>query len=282
MLPQPTTSMKRIQLFEFEDFPWFPGFLRNGITRLIQVLHRMMGTAELLSDLILKVREKHDFDQIVDIGSGAGGAMPDVCKMIDATGKGTTLKVLLTDLYPVTSYIKQVKELNLPHLRYHETAVDALKMENTPGGLKTMINSFHHMPPEKARAILHSAASAKQPLLIYELTENKIPTLAWWLFLPISLVIMIVMVIFMTPFVRPLTWKQVLFTYLIPLIPLAYAWDGQASNVRTYTIHDFGQLLKGIKEENYVWEIAPAQKRNGKKLGYYVFGRPEETLKEEY
>jgi hypothetical protein len=274
--------MKRIQLFEFEDFRWFPGIFRDGITRLIQVLHRMMGTAELLSDLILMARKKHGFDQIVDVGSGAGGAMPEVCRIINANKQEKALKVLLTDLYPEESYIKQVKSLNLPNLAYHENPVDALDMENSPGGLKTMINSFHHMPPEKAREILHSAASSKQPLFIYELTENKIPTLAWWVFLPVSLVIMIIMVLFMTPFVRPLTWKQLLFTYLIPIIPLAYAWDGQASNVRTYTIKDFGQLLKGIKEDNYVWEIAPAKKRNGKELGYFVFGRPEDTLKEAY
>lgn len=268
--------MKRIQLFEFEDFNWLPGPIRNGVTRLIQVLHRMMGTSELLADLIKKAREKQSFDQVVDLGSGAGGAMPEVIAKLNTREGLEHINLVLTDLYPHDSYIRHIESLQIPNLKYHPSPVDALHLSQTPKGLKTMVNSFHHMPPKSAKGILHSAAKSKQPLLIYELTENKVPLLFWWLFLPISLVILIIMVVFMTPFVRPLSWKQLLFTYLIPIIPLIYAWDGQASNVRTYTINDYGELLKGIKEEGYVWEIAPAIKQNGKKLGYYVLGMPEE------
>jgi len=32
--------MKRIHLFEFEDFSWFPNWLRVRMTRLIVVMHR--------------------------------------------------------------------------------------------------------------------------------------------------------------------------------------------------------------------------------------------------
>lgn len=267
--------MKRIQLFEFEDFPWFPGFIRDSITKLIQVLHRMMGTSELLTDLILMAREQRPFDQIVDIGSGAGGAMPDVMRNINKKEDNKGLKIKLSDLYPEKAYRKHIEKLNIENLSYHEGSVDALDLGQTPYGLKTMINSFHHMPPDKAKTILHSAAKSKQPFLIYELSENRIQTFLWWLFLPLSMAIMILMVVFMTPFVRPMTWKQLVFTYLIPLIPLAYAWDGQASNMRTYAIHDYGELLRNIKEDGYIWKIAPAVKRNGKKMGYYVLGTPE-------
>lgn len=31
--------MKRLELFEFEDFIWLPDFIRNGVTGLIKVLH---------------------------------------------------------------------------------------------------------------------------------------------------------------------------------------------------------------------------------------------------
>ena len=268
--------MKRIQLFEFEDFNWLPATIRNGVTRLIQVLHKMMGTSELLADLIEKARKKYPFDQLVDLGSGAGGAMPDVLKALNEKEGLENVKMLLTDLYPDKAYIEHIHSLQIQNLSYREKPVNAMYLSETPPGLKTMVNSFHHMPPNTAREILHSAALSRQPLLIYELTENKVPLLLWWLFLPVSLVVLIVMVIFMTPFVKPLGWKQLLFTYLIPIIPLVYAWDGQASNVRTYTLRDYGELLKGIKEDGYIWEIAPAIKRNGKTLGYYVLGIPEE------
>jgi hypothetical protein len=77
----------------------------------------------------------------------------------------------------------------------------------------------------------------------------------------------------MTPFVRPLTGKQLLFTYLIPIIPLVYAWDGQASLVRMYTFEDLRQLLPAAVDD-YVWEMGPAPKPDGKHQGYYLLGLP--------
>ena len=83
------------------------------------------------------------------------------------------------------------------------------------------------------------------------------------------------MSLLMTPFVKPLTWKQLIFTYLIPVIPVCYAWDGQASLVRMYTFKDIELLLKDFKNEHYTWEMDQAKKENGKKLGYYILGRPK-------
>ena len=54
------------------------------------------------------------------------------------------------------------------------------------------------------------------------------------------------MVLFMTPWVRPLSWQQLLFTYLIPIIPLCYAWDGQASIMRIYTFDDIQNFFINI------------------------------------
>ena len=47
--------MKRIQLFEFEDFRWFPGWLRVCMTNLIVILQKMIGVPELLAVLIADI-----------------------------------------------------------------------------------------------------------------------------------------------------------------------------------------------------------------------------------
>lgn len=268
--------MKRIQLFEFEDFDWFPAFIRTGMTNLIVVLHKMLGTSEVLAQLILDIKKQHAFSQIVDIGAGSGGAMPEVIEKINASGNQPPTQLLLTDLYPNPEIVQQINNNSATHLRYREQPLDATNLSDAPAGLKTMMNSFHHMPPDIAKKILASAQSNKEPILIYEIAENFVPTLLWWLLLPLSLLILIVMSLFMTPFVRPLGWKQLVFTYLIPLIPLCYAWDGQASSMRTYTFDDIKILLADLPQtDDYVWEIAPAKKENGKKLGYYVLGLPK-------
>jgi len=121
---------------------------------------------------------------------------------------------------------------------------------------------------------LHSAQEKRDPILIFELAKNNIPFVVWLILLPLSLSIIIFMSIVMTFFVRPLSFKQVFFAFVIPIIPLIYAWDGQASLMRTYTFEDIELLLKDIKDNSYVWTIKEAEKSNGKKLGYYIKGMP--------
>ncbi len=267
--------MKRIQLFEFEDFTWLPKPIRTGMTNLIVVFHKMTGTSNVIADLIEKVRSKHPFSQIVDLGSGSGGAMPEVIRQINENTEAAPLQLILSDLHPHPDIVARFNKDESKNISYHPDSVDATRLKDVPQGLKTMMNSFHHMPPDKARDILRSAQEKREPLLIYEMAENNIPTLVWWLFLPLSLAILIVMTLFMTPFVRPLSWQQVVFTYLIPVIPILYAWDGQASMVRMYTFKDVEELLKDIKQDDYSWEMGQAKKENGKKQGYYVLGLPQ-------
>ena len=264
--------MKRIQLFEFEDFGWLPDSLRSSMTRLLLIFHRMAGTEKVVTDLTAYVLTKVKADHITDLGSGAGGVMPAVVKALNAD-REMPVRLLLTDLHPNQRSVRLIEAQKLSWMNYHPEPVDATRMETVPGGLKTMIASFHHLPPGMAKQVLQSASEQKQPLLIYEVAENKIPLIAWWLFLPISLALLIIMSLFMTPFCRPLTWQQLVFTYLIPVIPIMYAWDGQASLVRTYTFDDIRELT-GSPSTDYVWDVGPAMNAKEKRSGYYIFGHP--------
>ncbi|WP_149303950.1 hypothetical protein [Pareuzebyella sediminis] len=266
--------MKRIQLFEFEDFSWFPSGLRNGMTNLIAVLHRMMGISEVLADCIGEVLQEQQVSRIVDLGSGSGGPMPEVLKIIHEKKELENVELLLTDLYPNPQAIKKFDRSEGDKISYSESPVNAKDLKNAPDGLLTMINSFHHMRPKEAREILASATERGQSILIYEMVENKMPLFLWWLLLPLSLTILIIMVFFMTPFVKPLTWRQIFFTYLLPVIPICYAWDGQASMPRIYALKDIDLLLEGLPTDKYVWEQGYPLKKNGKKLGTYLKGTP--------
>lgn len=266
--------MKRIQLFEFEDFSWFPDGLRNGMTNLILVLHRMMGISDVLADGIRDVLKEQNLSRIVDLGSGSGGPMPEVLKKIHENKELENVELLLTDLYPNPQAIQKFNRNVEDKISYSESPVDATDLKTAPDGLLTMINSFHHMPPKEARKILTSATENAQSILIYEMAENKMPLWLWWLLLPLSLVLLIIMVFFMTPFVKPLKWHQLIFTYLIPVIPICYAWDGQASMPRMYALQDIDILLEGLHRNEYVWEKGYPLKKNGKKLGTYLKGTP--------
>ena len=264
--------MKRVQLFEFEDFGWFPAWLRACMTNLLMVLLKMMGVPKVLAASIAKILKEHKIDTIVDLGSGSGGAMPEVLEILHQEMDLPKSKLILTDLYPNPDTIQKFKSNN--HINYLETSVDATNIALAPAGLKTMVNSFHHMPPKAAKQILKSAQESNQPILIYEMAENKMPLLLWWILLPISLPILMVMSLFMTPLVKPLKWQQLVFTYLVPIIPIFYAWDGQASMPRLYALKDYDELLDGLQLDNYRWEKGLAKKENGKTLGTYCLGVP--------
>lgn len=266
--------MKRLELFEWEDQRWLPGIFRDGATSLIVVFHKMMGTADVVSELILAARKKVDFNQVVDMGSGSGGAMPAVLERIKEKSSEQPMNLLLTDLHPNPTFLGKINDQKRVDLRYSPESTNATKMGEMPEGLKTMIASFHHLSPENAKNVLRSAQNNRQPLLIYEVAKNNIPFPLWLLFLPLSLCILVVMSMLMTPFVRPLTFGQLFFTYLIPIIPLIYAWDGQASLMRTYTFEDLEILIGAERSEAYEWKIADGFKKNGKKSGYFVLGVP--------
>ena len=46
--------MKRMSLFEFEDFRWFPGSIRECLTLYIAAMHRMLGTERILAPLLAR------------------------------------------------------------------------------------------------------------------------------------------------------------------------------------------------------------------------------------
>lgn len=263
--------MRRVQLFEFEDFDWFPAIFRSTMTKIIVVLHKLLGTKEVVGNLLVEIHKKRNFEQIVDLGSGSGGAMPLVQDFLQ-TEKKLEVKMLLTDLHPNKELVREFNS-NQSTIKYHPKSINAQDLKNTPEGIKTMMNSFHHMPPSVARQILKTAQKNQQTILIYEMGENMIPLVVWWLLLPISLPLVALMAILLVPFVKPLKFTDLLFTWFIPVIPLFYAWDGQASGPRTYTFNDIQELLPE-KDEHYSWKVKHALKPNGKKVGYYIIGVP--------
>lgn len=264
--------MKRIQLFEFEDFDWFPHSIRSSMTNLIVVMQKLVGSKEVITKVIKEIHTHNNFSQIVDLGAGSGGIMPEVLQELNRDNQNP-INLLLTDLHPSPKFLAHINKKGQNNVKYYESSLDATNLSKAPEGLKTMTNCFHHMPPEKAKNILQSAQKNKEPLFIYEMAENNIPLFLWWIFLPISLVILVIMSLFLTPFSKPLTMHQLIFTYLIPIIPIFYAWDGQASLPRIYTLKDIEELLPE-PQEDYIWEMAQGIKNNGKKQGYYILGMP--------
>lgn len=263
--------MNRVQLFEFEDFNWFPEFIRSHMTKLLAKLCQLMRLDFAIATTIKEIYKIHPFSTIVDLGSGSGGVMPDLIKSL-RDNDGLDVRLTLTDLHPSKATIEKYE--NNESVTYLDQSIDARHVETIPAGLKTMINIFHHIPPDDAKQILKSATDSKQAILIYEMRENNIPFIVWLLFLPLGLLITIVMSLVLTFLSRPITLGQLLFTFIIPIIPLSFAWDGQASMPRMYSFKDLESMTDGLNSDEYTWTLGYGKNPKGKKLGTYVLGMP--------
>ncbi len=257
--------MRRVHLFEFEDLRWFPNWIRVCLTRLIIVMHRKFDTSEEMALLLNKLMKKTGTTKIVDLCSGSGGPMLDTVVLLRNKYKIENVKLTLSDLYPNLEEAKRINRV-YDYIRYRTSPLDATKLNNVEEGILTMVGSFHHMKPKSARSILVEAQRKNQPICILEINK-KFPIVLWWLFVPLSAILCL----FITPMVKPLTAKQIIFTYLIPVIPLCFAWDAVITSGRIYRSEDLDVLLQGLGNATYRWKKGILK---GKTEKIYLTGCP--------
>jgi len=75
-----------------------------------------------------------------------------------------------------------------------------------------------------------------------------------------------------TPFMRPMTWKRLLFTYPIPAVPFTCLWDGMVSQLRAYTIDELEEL--GRSAGSMVWRAGTLPIARGTGRLTYLTGWP--------
>lgn len=249
--------MKRIQLFELEDFPWFPSVLRDCMTRYILALHEIIGTTEKLSPILAEMIEKTGATVIQDTCSGAGGPIFSVYDNLN----DKNVRLQLSDLYPHSGVIADLENAPKQGVSYHKNPADVLEFQFEPSSIQTMISAFHHLPPDKAKRVLERAFKEKRAICIFEISDNAAPIWLWWVaILPAWL-----MTYFFTLRVRPMRFAQLFFTYCVQILPICIAWDGAVSNARTYTEADLRALTADL-QDNYCWEIRKIENKTPSKM----------------
>ncbi|MDH5604795.1 MAG: hypothetical protein OEY51_12685 [Cyclobacteriaceae bacterium] len=251
--------MKRIHLFEFEDLWWFPSFLRNYGTGFLQFLSNKTRMYNPIIPIIEKGLTKSGTNQIIDLGSGGGGGLLRISEILKEKG----VKVVLTDYFPNIDAFEYTKSL-ADNISFEREPVDARKVPLSLKGFRTQFLSFHHFQPSDAKLILQNAVSSRQGILIVEAQERSFPSLVTMFFSPL-------MVLITTPFIRPFSWGRILFTYLIPLVPLFVWWDGLVSSLRTYSLNELNALIQEVDSQGkFDWESG--RLKSGPGIILYLLG----------
>jgi hypothetical protein len=254
--------LKRLHLFELEDQPWFPSTVRDLATDYLQFIQTRFRIDRAMAPLIRRALERSGARRIVDLCSGGSGPLLLLVK--DLAAEGMTLQATLTDLYPNAPAFSRIAGASDGLITFEPLPVDARHVPAHLAGLRTIFNGFHHLRPSDARAVLHAAASARQPIAILEVSERSLRSL------PVILAPLGVWIA--TPFMRPFLWRRLVWTYLLPMVPLTCFWDGVVSQLRAYTPAELRSLSEG--SEPMHWEAGQLPIAGGRGRLTYLVGFP--------
>lgn len=253
--------MGRIHLFEFEDQTWFPAFLRNYATDFLQFLSNKTGIYKPIIPLLEEALRKSNTNTIIDLGSGGGGGLINL--NAELKKKFPELKIILTDYFPNIEAFKHTQNL-ANNFEYETRSIDARNIPVELKGLRTLFLLFHHFRPKDAKLILQDAIDSNNSIAIFEGQERSIPSILAMLFSPITALVI-------TPFIRPFKLGRIIFTYLIPIVPLFIVWDGVVSSFRTYSIQEMNDLIKNLNNtESFTWKVGKV--RSGPSKILYLIG----------
>jgi hypothetical protein len=145
--------------------------------------------------------------------------------------------------------------------------VDAAEVPRDLEGFRTLFTSLHHFRPEQARALLADAAAGGVGIGAFEYTERR------WLVWGPSILLIPLFVWVATPFMRPFSWRRLLWTYLAPVVPLVAMWDGFVSCLRTYSVEELGALVESLDDGRMRWRVGRVRSFGLSRVTY-VLGRP--------
>ncbi|TGD79034.1 class I SAM-dependent methyltransferase [Hymenobacter wooponensis] len=259
----------RLQLFEFEDLPWFPRVIRAGMMDYLRFMISALGTYQpivpLLRDALRQTKQPH----ILELGAGAGGGTEGVLRTIQNTGLPQA-RICLTDLYPQPA-AWQLLASRTPGLEFEPTAVDATAVPPGLGGFRTVFSAFHHFSPHLAEAILADAVRQRAGIGVFEGAGKH------WAEIGLALTVLPVAQLLITPFIRPFRWSRLFFTYLVPLIPLFTMWDGCVSILRMYPPEQLLALAhRADPAGTFTWQAGKVRHWWGPQVTYLV-GIPRDT-----
>ena len=241
--------MKRIHLFEFTDQKWYPSTFRQMQTEYLQFAATLGSGHKNLIPLLNKALNQSNATEIVDLCSGGSGPWMRLRGQLKQSG--IEVNVLLTDKFPNPDALHKWRGTKREGIKYLATPVDAMNVPVNLKGMRTLFEGFHHFRPEQAKGILKDAVDKNVAIGIFEASQK--PPFGVLLLL-LSPIITILTYLLITPFMKPVRISRFIWTYLLPIVPLATCWDGVISLLRVYSPAELIELTSTLNCDNYVWD----------------------------
>ena len=258
--------MRRFHLFEFEDYSWFPKYIRDGGTDFLGFVLKKMRFYVPAISILENLAKETDHDHIIDLCSGNGGPISLVEKHINSD---LVITYTLSDKFPNTKAYRTLKKDSNGIIDYQIESLDVLSNTINKKGIRTLFTAIHHFKPDDVKIILSNTINDQMPIAIFDGGNKHIGSIIAILFTHP------VLFFFCTPFIKPFKWSRLLFTYVIPLIPLYAIWDGVVSVLRLHTPEELLSLAQEVDTKNqFLWSSGKKRNKAGFLVAYLV-GKPK-------
>ncbi|HEX8506898.1 MAG TPA: class I SAM-dependent methyltransferase [Hymenobacter sp.] len=254
----------RLRLFEFEDLPWFPAVIRAGMMDYLRFMISTLGTYRPIAPLLAEGLRRTGQTAVLELGAGAGGGTETVLTALHANGLPQAT-ITLTDLYPQPAAWADIAHHTRGAIAYEAAPVNALAVPAHLAGFRAIFSAFHHFPPDAAEALLRDAVRAGTGIGVFEgAGKHWAELLLAWTVLPVAQLLL-------TPFFRPFRLSRLVFTYLIPVIPLCTIWDGSVSLLRLYSTAEMLNLAQAADPNGqFVWQAGKKRHWWGPEVTYLI------------
>ena len=260
----------RFHLFELEDQSWFPNVIRTGGTDYLRYLLVATEVYQPCVTLLSEILNETSETKIVDLCSGGGGYMEQVYIQLKKI-RSDHISFTLTDKFPNIEAYQHLQNRTNGEIKFDARSVDAANVAPDLKGIRTMFSAIHHFQPAEVRSILQNAVDNRASIAIFDGGDKHILAILGILIIhPIALLLF-------TPFFRPFKFSRLLFTYIIPLIPLYTVWDGCVSILRLYRPKELLKIANEISPGTYKWKAGKTKSRFGLHASYLI-GTPVERV----
>ncbi len=237
--------MRRYQLVELEDLPWFPRSIRDVGTDYLQFGWQTLRPWRAIAARLVPALAATDDRRLVDLCAGGGGPWRGLLPVLRQTYPD--LQVTLTDKYPNRDAWQTLQQDFPQAVQIAPGPVDALAVPPTLPGFRTLFGALHHFPPAAARALLADAVRQRQGIAAFDFGHRQPLAL-------LSVLLAPALAYLLAPVIRPFRWSRLFWTYVIPAGPWLVLWDGVVSSLRMYTVAELRDLTAGLADD-YVWDI---------------------------
>lgn len=226
---------------EIHELTFCPHSLRCMLTDVLAEFSRRSKIYYPANLLIERAMKKGAFTKLRDFCSGGGlflASLEDYLRetMIDDT------KISVCDKFPNIEAFEKLSKLSGGRISYDHDPVDINAPSDKGPEFRTAFSATHHFEPEEIEKTIRRAVGDKCGIGFFDYVVFD------WIQTPMRLVLTFPMVWFITLFIRPLTWRRLLFTYVIPAVPMLTFIDALISHMKGYSVKDLSKIAASLSD----------------------------------